>query len=324
MDNDLVYPNGISTSLPKDIQYDFIRSIKGLEKAVIAQYGYAVVYDYIEPRQLNQTLELKKISGLFLAGQINGTTGYEEAAGQGLIAGLNAAARSLNTDPYIPHRSELYIGVMIDDLVTRGTDEPYRMLTARAEYRISLRSDNADFRLTPIGQKIGCVRSIRKSKFLAKKDLFDHYVKLLNSQYFLPHQLIKHGIVVSEDGSKRSGFDLLSLPNVTIDCLQGLIDDEILSMPANIKNIVEIYSKYKVHVDRQTRNVELLQSQENTYIPSDIDYHDIGSLSNEVVVKLTHYKPETIGIASRIQGVTPAAIMAILVYLRKLQTKKSG
>ncbi|MBQ4875232.1 MAG: tRNA uridine-5-carboxymethylaminomethyl(34) synthesis enzyme MnmG [Rickettsiaceae bacterium H1] len=314
--NEIIYPNGISTSLPENIQENLVHSIKGLEKVKILQYGYAIEYDYVDPREIYHTLETKKISGLYFAGQINGTTGYEEAAGQGLIAGANAAISLTADDDFVIDRLEGYIGVMIDDLVLLGTnDEPYRLFTSRAEYRISLRSDNADRRLTERGYKAGLV-SLKRFKLLKQKEEeIKQLTSFLESRVITPGKLQKHNIKIAQDGAKKSYFDLLSYPGINVKTLEKLSDTKF-NYDFDISEQVEIEGKYKPYLKRQEADVKLFYEEENITIPSNIDYFSLNSLSAEVKEKLQYIRPKTIGMAKRIPGITPAAIACILVYLR--------
>ncbi|MDR1693728.1 MAG: tRNA uridine-5-carboxymethylaminomethyl(34) synthesis enzyme MnmG [Lactobacillaceae bacterium] len=317
LNTDVVYPNGISTSLPADVQEKFIHTMKGLENVEILQYAYAIEYDFVNPQELNSKLGVKKIPGLFLAGQINGTTGYEEAAAQGLVAGVNAALYSAASEQeFAIDRSMAYIGVMIDDLITKGVDEPYRMFTSRSEYRLFLRADNADARLTEQGHNIGVVGEDRYNNYKIKHDMIRHYRKLVEELNVSPQEMEKFGIKTKKDGIRRSAFNAMSYDNVSRETVVS-IWPELRGMPEDVYESIEIEAKYSGYIKRQMADIELFKKDEKLKLKSDIDYSKIGGLSNEMVAKLTKVKPSTIGEASRIPGVTPAAIMAILSYIKK-------
>jgi tRNA uridine 5-carboxymethylaminomethyl modification enzyme len=323
-----VYPNGISTSLPFDVQQEFVRSIRGFEQAHITRPGYAIEYDFFDPRDLRPSLATKAVQGLYFAGQINGTTGYEEAAAQGLLAGINAARETQGCEPWWPKRGEAYLGVLVDDLITRGAPEPYRMFTSRAEYRLTLREDNADLRLTPVGRELGLIDDERWQFFERKRSAVDAELERLNGAWLRPgtpagvQAEVVCGVPLSRE---QRGFDLLRRPEVSYDALVGLIgassadwhDDERLA--AQVPLQVDVQAKYAGYIDRQHEEVERQRHHEETGLPEQIDYSLVRGLSNEVRQRLAEHRPATLGQAARIPGVTPAAVSLLLIHLKRHQ-----
>lgn len=321
LEDDTVYPNGISTSLPCDVQDRFIREIEGLESVEILEYGYAIEYDYVDPRALDAGLQVKTLPGLFLAGQINGTTGYEEAGAQGLVAGLNAVRYTKGEARATFDRAEAYIGVLIDDLVTRGVTEPYRMFTSRAEYRLSLRSDNADQRLTARGIDLGLVGPKRAEMFHVKQAALEIGREVLKSAEMTPNEAQKLGWKVNQDGQRRSAWEFLAYPTIDMAAIESAFE-QVLALDGAIKAQLEIEAMYAGYIERQKEDVAALRREESLVLPEDLDYGAVGGLTNEVRAKLETIRPATLGQAGRIEGMTPGALTALLAFVRRRPDRK--
>jgi tRNA uridine 5-carboxymethylaminomethyl modification enzyme len=317
LNSPLIYPNGLSTAMSEDIQLAFLRTIKGLENVEVARYGYAIEYDYVNPQELKATLEAKKCKGLFLAGQINGTTGYEEAGGQGVVAGINAGLIAIGSNyEFTVDRSECYIGVMIDDLITKGVIEPYRMFTSRSEYRLSIRADNADIRLTQKIINLGIAEEEREVQLKAKLEGIRHYTEVLKSKSFTSSELNRRGIMVSQDGIKRDGFEMLCHQLISFENVRDIFEGELEAIPEDVKQQILISAKYNFYLKQQEEDIEAFKKDENLKIPENFNFRALKTLSTEVIEKFEAHKPQNIGQALRIQGITPASVMSLMIALK--------